>query len=395
MDGRTHDIWNSARTRIFILVLFISLAVMGSKQADAGLLDSVLEPVTEKLAEEVGEKGETLTTGNFYPPEQPDAHGPMGTMSDHTHNQGEIMWTYRYMLMRMAGNRNGIDGVSVSEIVDGGFGFGITPTEMTTQMHMFGGMYGVNNTLTLMVGAPYIIKTMDHIVGTNAPPAVQGRRFETNAEGWGDIRLTSLWRLYAFEAPSIGSHAFHFNFGISFPTGSIRKRDATPTGNNRLPYPMQLGSGTVDVLPGITYRGGSDKLSWGAQLAGNVRTGRNDEGYRKGHEYTVTGWSAYRWSNWISTSMRTNWTSWGNYEGADNQISQRLPNGAKSVHTAFPELRGGQRLDILAGINLLLPEWNGLENRLAVEVGAPIYQYLNGPQLETDYVLFTGYQGVY
>ncbi len=395
MNDGSYDIWTFARKDIVTLLICIAFMAMGSKQAYAGLLEGVLEPVTERLAEKAGEKGEKLTTGNFYAPEQPDAHGPIGMMGNHTHNKGEIMWTYRYMLMKMDGIRNGIDGVSTSEVINNGFGFGITPTEMTTQMHMFSGMYGVNNTLTLMLGAPYVIKTMDHTVGNNAPPPVRGTNFQTNSEGWGDIMLTSLWRLYAFEAPSLGSHAFHFNFGITFPTGSITKRDATPTGNNRLPYPMQIGTGTVNILPGLTYRGASDKLSWGAQAAGNVRTGRNDEGWRMGHVYNLTGFGAYRWANWISTSLRANWKYWGNNKGIDNQISQTLPNGAKSVPTAFPEFLGGQRLDILAGINILLPEWKGLENRLAVEAGAPIYQYLNGPQLETDYAVFAGYQGVY
>lgn len=399
MRARTHDIRTPGRRRLVALLLCLILGAMGSRSAEAaGLLNDLLEPVTEKLAEKAAKKGETLTTGNFYPPEQPDSHGPVGMIGDHTHNQGELMWFYRYSLMRMSGNRAGIDGVSASEIVDpNGYGFAITPTDMTTQMHMFMGMYGVNNTLTLMLMAPYILKTMDHTVGTgsNVPMPIRGTNFETNSEGWGDTKLISLWRLYAVEAPSLGSHAFHLNFGISFPTGSIKKTGATPAGNVRLPYPMQLGSGTYDILPGITYRGSSDKISWGFQAKGDIRTGRNDAGYRRGNQYALTGFSAYRWAQWISTSLRANWQYWGNYEGADNQIKQSLPNGAKSVTTAFPNLRGGQRLDILAGINLLLPEWQGLENRLAVEAGAPIYQYLNGPQLETDYVVFAGYQGVY
>lgn len=395
MDVRTYTMKIAARSCCLVLLLCTALLAPASRSAEAALLDGVLEPVTEKLAEKADKKGETLTTGNFYPPEQPDAHGPVGMIGDHTHNQGELMWFYRYSLMRMSGNLNGIDGVSTSEIVDDGYGFGITPTEMTTQMHMFMGMYGVNNTLTVMLMAPYIIKTMDHTVGTNAPGPIQGTHFETNSEGWGDTKLISLWRLYAVDAPSLGSHAFHLNFGLSFPTGSITKMGGTPAGNVRLPYPMQLGSGTYDILPGLTYRGSSDKISWGIQATGDIRTGRNDEGYRKGNDFALTGFSAYRWANWISTSLRANWQYWGNYEGADNQISQKLPNGAKSVPTAFPNLRGGERLDILAGINILFPEWKGLENRIAVEAGAPIYQYLNGPQLEQDYVVFAGYQGIY
>lgn len=61
-------------------------------------------------------------------------------------------------------------------------------------------------------------------------------------------------------------HCLHFNAGLSLPTGSIDKQDATPMGpNSKLPYPVQLGSGTYDLLPGLTYNGQDRDLSWGAQ----------------------------------------------------------------------------------------------------------------------------------
>ncbi|MDX1411838.1 MAG: hypothetical protein R3351_06745, partial [Nitrospirales bacterium] len=65
------------------------------------------------------------------------------------------------------------------------------------------------------------------------------------------------------------------------------------------------------------------------------------------------------------------------------------------VYTVFPNLRGGQRLDLLGGANVLFPEFMGYETRLAVEYGQPIYQNLNGPQLATDHVLWLGFQLVH
>ena len=69
-------------------------------------------------------------------------------------------------------------------------------------------------------------------------------------------------------------------------------------------------------------------------------------------------------------------------------------NQMRIVQTAFPALLGGQRLDILFGINVLFPDFMGLENRLAVEGGFPVYQYLDG-QLETDSIVTFGWQAVY
>jgi len=41
------------------------------------------------------------------------------------------------------------------------------------------------------------------------------------------------------------------------------ERDDTPAGSNqKLPYPMQLGSGTIDLLPAIIYIGQTDKFQY-------------------------------------------------------------------------------------------------------------------------------------
>lgn len=43
---------------------------------------------------------------------------------------------------------------------------------------------------------------------------------------------------------------------------------------------MQLGSGTVSVMPGVTYLGQAVPWGWGAEFIPTVRIGRNSNGYR-------------------------------------------------------------------------------------------------------------------
>ena len=62
------------------------------------------------------------------------------------------------------------------------------------------------------------------------------------------------------------------------------------------------------------------------------------------------------------------------------------------VPTVFPDLRGGRRLDAGVGLNTYLRRARPGQVRLAVEVSKPIYQHLNGPQLETDYEVTLGTQ---
>ena len=39
---------------------------------------------------------------------RPDGHAPIGVMGDHFHKQGEWMFSYCYMHMRMEDNRDGL-----------------------------------------------------------------------------------------------------------------------------------------------------------------------------------------------------------------------------------------------------------------------------------------------
>lgn len=368
---------------IFFGLLFGFLAIGGSGTvAHAALLDGVMGGFEKSLGERAQEKGEQVVIGNFYPAERPDSHGPIGAMGDHTHNQGEFMFTYKYMSMFMRGNRDGTKSRSDADVLRDFF---VTPTEMTTQMHMFSFMYGLNQTVTLTAMIPYLQKSMDHVTRT-------GGKFTTRSSGFGDIRLGSLVRLYAFETSSIGSHRFHFNAAVGLPTGDIKATGATPLGVTRLPYPMQLGSGTVDLFPGLTYAGGLNDVSWGLQAIGTIRLGDNNQGYSLGDEYEVSTYGAYRWAKWISNSLRFKWREWANYEERDRNIGTQNPMGVPLVPTAETGRRGGKRLDLLAGMNILFPEVMGLENHLGIEGGVPIYQNLDGPQLESDYSFFVGWQ---
>ena len=383
MNSRILKLFVGTRKIVFgLLLVLLSMGGNIGAVAHAALLDGVMGGFEKSLGERAQEKGEQVVIGNFYPAERPDSHGPIGAMGDHTHNQGEFMFTYKYMNMFMRGNRDGTKSRSDADVLRDFF---VTPTEMTTQMHMFSFMYGLNQTVTLTAMIPYLLKSMDHVTRT-------GVKFTTRSSGFGDIRLGSLVRLYAFETPSIGSHRFHFNAAVGLPTGDIKATGATPLGVTRLPYPMQLGSGTVDLFPGLTYAGGLNDASWGLQAIGTIRLGDNNQGYALGDEYEVSAYGAYRWVKWISNSLRFKWREWANYEERDRNISTQNPMGVPLVPTAETGRRGGKRLDLLLGMNILFPEVMGFENHLGIEGGVPIYQNLDGPQLESDYTFFVGWQ---
>lgn len=380
--------------RIMLVFCVFSTTWMISQNVQAALLDGMLDGVEESIAESLEKKGEKLTIGNFYTDDKPNAHGPIGMMGEHTHEPGELMFSYRFMHMFMEGTRYGTNAISNDDVTTPGrpvpAGYLVAPESMRMLMHMFGFMYGWNDTVTLMAMVPYSAISMNHRTR-------RGGTFTTRSEGIGDIRFGSLWRLWAVEAPSIGAHRFHLNVSISVPTGDVEPTDRTPLGpNSRLPYPMHLGSGTFDVYPGITYGGEMNRASWGLQAIGTLRMGRHSNGFSKGDAYMVNALGAYEViKNWLSGSVRLSWNHWNAYDGMDPNIRRRHPmNNMRLVQTAFPELLSGQRLDMLFGVNFLFPDFMGLENRLAAEGGFPIYQYLDG-QLETDSTVTFGWQVLY
>lgn len=300
-----------------------------------------------------------------------DGHAPIGVMGDHVHAAGEFMLSYRYMRMEMSGNRDGATTQSTDEAL---LQFPVTPTKMDMEMHMLGGMWAPHDRVTLMVMVPFVSLDMRHRTRS-------GIGFTTRSSGLGDVRASALVTLLDTEV-----HHLHLNAGLSFPTGSVGARDDTPAGNQRLPYPMQRGSGTYDPMPGLTYTGSADAVSWGAQVMGTIRTGINRKGYRLGDRLEATGWVARPWTRWFSTSLRLEYQRWFDVFKADPALNP------SQIPTAAPNLRGGERLDILLGLNFLVTGGPFAGNRFAVEAGRPVYQHLDGPQLETDWRLTAGWQ---
>lgn len=313
-----------------------------------------------------------------WDPGRPDSHAPIGVMGDHTHDKGEVMLSYRYMRMGMSGNLDGTNNLTPDEVLAD---FRVTPLRMTTEMHMFGAMYAPTDELTLMVMAPYVVKSMDHVTR-------MGVNFTTNSEGFGDLRLSGLYKILDRNKQRV-----HLNAGISFPTGSISERDATPAGPDQvLPYPMQIGSGTVDLMPGITYLGQAGNWSWGGQGIGTIRLGRNSQNYRLGNQLLLTAWGARRWSKVVSTSLRLQGRILGNNTGEDPRLAPGNQLVPPLIPTADPDLRGGSRVDLSVGVNLQIPKGFLKGHRFALEAGLPIYQSLSGPQLENDFTLTVGWQ---
>ena len=325
---------------------------------------------------------------------RPDAHAPISVMGDHTHSKGGWMLSYRHMSMEMDNLRRGSARVSSEEFFLADGGYTVSPEWMSMNMHMLGIMYAPTERLTLMAMGNYLETEMTHeIVSQMTAMMINGgdTKFTTHSRGLGDLEISALYRFYLKE-----NRKAHFGLGLNLPTGSIDKKDRLPSmggaTKQQMPASMQLGAGTFDLLPSLTFVQQFEDWSWGAQANGVLRLeNKNSNNYRNGHKIELLGWAGYNLAQWLGLNGGLSYNYAGALKGVQTGVNRMGPNG-RSVSTAFGENYGGHRLDLILGINFIKPSGFLENHRLSFDLRLPIWRDLNGYQLETNSVLTFGWQ---
>ena len=223
--------------------------------------------------------------------------------------------------------------------------------------------------------SPFTASGHTHTGGTSSSSVTH----HMNTSGFGDIKIHALYGV----VKSL-NHQLILSAGLSLPTGSTRIQgtaDDMMYPNRRYPYAMQLGSGTFEALPCVSYLYQKNKFSLSGQASGIVRIRQNTEGYQLGNEATLNTWAAYQWLPFLSSSLR--------FEGT---IADKI-SGKDPTLYAFNELSantanyGGKRLN--CAIGAIFQAKKGIFNRncLGLEYNLPVYQNLNGTQMSAQYGL--------
>ncbi|MCQ8117262.1 DUF3570 domain-containing protein [Methylomonas rosea] len=305
---------------------------------------------------------------------------PAGVMYGHMMNApGEFMVGYRYMYANQTGDiRHGdhaMEDASLLHLACGSNECASRPTEMSMNMHMLDLMYAPTDWLNLML-MPQIMDmkmSLAEVPGTT----VENEHGSGHSSGaLGDTIMAAMIKV--FDMPG---HHVHLSLGVSAPTGD---NEVTVDGQDSMTselqdYGMQIGSGTWDFRPSLTYTGQSEEWSWGAQLGGIKRMqNRNRVGYALGDVFQSTAWGSYQVLNWLSTSIRGIYSEQGRIQGEFN----RAHSTTSTVD--YASNYGGRFWDVGFGLNATIPEGPLTGHQVSVEWLQPVADNYNGYQLERE-----------
>jgi hypothetical protein len=302
---------------------------------------------------------------------RPDGIAPIGVRGDHTLHAGQMLFSVRYDQESFDANFVSSHRVSTASVLAD---FPFAPRRLFQNRETALFEYGATEDFTLLMTLPFQHSRLDYLDATGGSPS-------TSFGNPGDVTITGLYVLYRRPGQQL-----HLNFGLSAPTGFLDSLtdQPSPTFPN-LPYVIRTSSGTYDLLPGLTYRGQNELWTWGAQATGDVHLGLNRAGYEVGDQVDMTAWLSRRLTQRWGASARIDGQGWGNVRGADPRLNTSLSP------TNRPDMQGGQRLNVLFGINYFLPAKRTPGQQFSIEVGAPLFQSLDGPQLGLDWTLIAGW----
>jgi hypothetical protein len=318
------------------------------------------------------------------------AAAPAGMMFDHMIEKDRLMVGYRYMYSSQGGDMlHGSNLVSDQAIVAGGCGPNscfVKPNSMEMHMHMLDIMYAPTDWLNLMVMPQFMDMSMTMRRLSGAPPDSEApqdgvhipHHVENGHEtgGISDMGVYALVKLF-----DAGRHHLHMGLGLSIPFGDVdvELRRNHKADGGLIHYGMQLGSGTLDFKPSLTYTGNYDNWTWGAQLSGTKRLEDNGEtGFAFGDIFQTTAWGGYGLTNWLTATLRGVYTIQGAVQGEFNQFIDKL--GPMD----YPANYGGRFWDVGFGLNVTVPGTDLAGNMLGVEWLQPVSTDFNGYQLDRD-----------
>ncbi len=216
-----------------------------------------------------------------------------------------------------------------------------------------GGKWGVT------LDVPFINR--DHTTLGDGDPSVSS----SEASGLGDLRVLARYQVHSF------ARSFGFQFGLKLPTGRIDQNfDSGPGEGQLLDRGLQLGSGTTDLLAGVSYfsRLHTNLGAFASTLIDQPLAER--AGYLPSASLTVNTGVRLLNTTWLTPQLQVNTRFDARERGAEGD----------AVNS------GGTFVFLSPGVTAEIGE----HLHAFVFYQIPVYQYVNGVQLEPRWLLSLG-----
>ena len=244
----------------------------------------------------------------------------------------------------------------------------------TMDLHQFQITYHQSKELSWGLMLQFLSNTVD--LFDKMSPTLPVTPYSLGSNGFGDVQLSVTKQLASMQFFDID-----LSLGIKLPFGTIDKSDGIidMSGNTGyVPYAMQIGSGTYDIITGLTLKGVYHGLEYGSSINRTTRTGMNNQYYNLGDNLKIKAWARY--TAFFGTQLRIGFTQhvWSPIEGRDARMSDN------------PRYTGGKRLDALLGLGQRYKHFG-----VYADYAFPVLQYLNGVQIKTTGTLLVGIEYKY
>jgi hypothetical protein len=219
--------------------------------------------------------------------------------------------------------------------------------------------YSPSNNWSINVLVPFTDRTHSTIAEGDVAPSY------SRSAGVGDVWLVGRYQGFTKD------HSFGLQLGVKLPTGRIDDTFATgPQAGQTVDRGLQLGSGTTDLLVGA-YKFGSISPQWGYFVSGLVQLPMDSkDGYRPGDALNISAGVRYTGFTAITPQLQLSLRA----EDRESGINADVPNSGATLAYFSPGFTAsiGRSLELFAFLQI------------------PIYQRVNGYQLEPHYILSVG-----
>ena len=298
---------------------------------------------------------------------------PMGLPHGGLVDVGQFGLEWRSSSTTWEGMRDGREDLSSQDLFDAGYS--LAGTKLTENRLELDFLYGLAPQWILFATVPLIDRELTYDLAG-------GGSARSTSSGLGDIILGGRYAAHADE-----QHLLQYTLALGLPTGDYNQRGSYAGNTDAvLPYPLQLGTGTVDLYPGLTYLHARKRWTLGVRSEARIRLGRNSDQWAVSDSFRADIWASRTLTDALTGDVRLQANWWGDFHGdAPDLDKDRSPLENASR-------QGGSLVQVVFGLAADFSDSYAGRNRLGIEVGLPIDERLDGPGLSRQISLLLSWR---